>query len=268
MSKVIKFPSGLEVEMKGESISSMKKTYENCQKGIVKAFTGILDKCTVKLVSTGIYPDDIKSFDDRVNWSKALSDDRMFGLVEIRKLSFASQEGKYEFQMACHHCPSTFIWTADLEPEPNGDLLTYEMPEESQDVFKSGSLFEDEFAGKIIKWSPLLGEQEAILEKLGKSNPDLDTDDMSMNLMIKEISGLHTNDKMKWIQRLGDEKEELQDMMAERVCGLDLTVEVHCPHCKMKYDAALPFGVDFWVPLKKVRSRRRERLRRARGLSI
>jgi hypothetical protein len=155
-----------------------------------------------------------------------------------------------------------------LQPEPAGDLLTYEMPEEYQDTFKSGECFEDEFSDKTIKWTPLIGEHEAIIEKLGLANPDMDTDDMTMNIMIKEISGLHANDKMKWIQKLGDEKEVLQNIMAERVCGLDLTIDIHCPRCKTKDEAALPFGVDFWVPMGKVRSRRRERLRRARGLSI
>ncbi len=267
-NRIFTFPTGMQVEMKGRSISGMKATVNDMMSSLVNAHTKALEDATAKLVDPGPYdPEEIAGPNDTVKWLDALSEDRLYGLIATRLVTYP--EGHiYQMEIACMRCPNKTPHKTDLRNEPDGDLLVYEMPEEALEKFKQGEPFEVTVLDKKVTWKQLTGKHERIVEKLARQEPNADTDDLAMGLRIIEIEGLHRNDKMDWIKGLGAERITMQDDMSEQTCGVDTVIDVVCQHCKSRFEAALPFDADFWVPLQKFRDRRRRRLREARQNQI
>jgi hypothetical protein len=263
-NRIFTFPSRLQVELKGRSITGMKETVNQMSTSLVDAHTKALQDATVKMIDPGPYDQSkIADSNGRIQWLNALSEDRLYGLIATRLVTYP--EGNlYNMQIACLRCPNKTPHQANLLNEPDGDLLVYEMPEESYELFKSQQPFEVSVEGQKVLWRQLTGKDEKLIEKLARQDPNADTDDLAMGLRIIEIEGVHANDKMDWIKGLGAERLELQDDMSEQTCGVDTVIDVVCQHCKSRFEAPLPFDADFWVPLQKFRDRRRQRLKKAR----
>jgi hypothetical protein len=268
-TQVFTFPSGMQVELQGRSISSMKKTIEKMRGGMVATQTEALQDATVRLVEPGYYKNERIASGGRVNWDNALSEDRVYGLLATRCVSYTDGH-EFNMEISCGNCGVRMPWFYDLRPvNDGGELVVYHFTEEDGEIFRSGEPFEGVFMGKKIKWGMLSGHDEGVIEKLGMQDPDLDTDDLSLAMRIKELEGVDPSDKVQWISELGEERLELQEMMEDHGCGLDTMMSVFCKTCQTRDETPLPFGIaDFWVPLTKIRKRRRERSAKARGLSV
>lgn len=268
-SQVFTFPSGMQVEMKGRSISAMKKTIEKMGGGMVGTQTSALEDATLRLVNPGFNDPGKIASGTGVNWPNALAEDRVYGLIATRIVSY--EKGyEYNMEISCSYCGNRIGWYFNLHPhdQEEGELLVYPFAPENGEIFKSGEPFEIEFMEKKIKWNMLTGKDEDVIEKLGMQDPDLDTDDLSLAMRLKEIEGVDPNDKVAWVEDLGEERLDLQGMMEEQGCGIDTIMEVFCKSCQKRSEQPLPFDADFWVPLDKVRKRRRARSAKARGLSV
>ena len=266
------FPSGMRVEMRGRSIAEMKATLKAMVSGTTEAATNALTASTVKLVDQGPYPDNIKAEDGGVNWGKALAGDRLAGLVNMRIVSYAPKGHIYDMMLQCKRCPEQFGWSADMRPEPEGDILVYQFEEEARKRFTEGKPSEYTVAGKVVTFVPHLAEHEKQTESLAKNEDDVD--EIGLLFRIQSVKDaetgeeMHRNDIRAWLGNLGLELQVLQEAMAEADCGIDTTIDVYCPKCMSKYETALPFvAADFWVPQTRMRDRRQKALARVRSQS-
>lgn len=258
---IITFPSRMQVEMKGRSVSQMRATMKSAGRSIADALTEALRDSTVRLVDTGDNPPDhVQGSNGGVDWLGACIEDRIYGLKSLRILSYPEGH-KAAVQIACQRCPERFGWNVDLRDYPEGDLLITHLDDEAAEKYRAGEPFEIDVAGKHIKYRMLNGKDEKSIEKLGRRDPDMDTIEVQTAMQIIEIDGVHPNDKRAWLRKLGEEAIDLQVAMAEAAFICDTTVEVYCPHCQTRFEIMVPFGqADFWIPLEKARTAR-QRLR-------
>jgi len=266
-TQVFTFPSRMQVEMRGRTISAMKRTIEKLRGGLVDAHTEALEDATVKLIDAGDYPHNtISNAQGGVQWMNAIAEDRIYGLLATRMVTYKDGH-EYNMELACLRCNERLGWSEDIRTAPEGSLVIYHMTEENAKIFKSGEPFELNFMGKQIKWKMLVGKDESVIEKLGRQDPDVDTDDLSLAMRLKEIEDVNVSDKVSWVASLGEERLDLQALMEEQACGLDTMMDVFCTQCQGRFEHPLPFDADFWVPLGKIRKRRRARSARAHGLT-
>ena len=237
--------------------------------GMVDTQTEALKDATVRLVDPGYYKQESISSNSVVDWGKAITEDRLYGLIATRVVSYTNGH-EYNMEISCSHCGGKLAWYYDLRPvsEEGGELVVVNFTEKNGEIFRSGEPFEMDFMGKKIKWKMLTGQEESVIEKLGLQDPDMDTDDLSMAMRLKEVEGVDPTDKVSWIANMGEERLDLQTMMEDSACGLDTVMEVFCKACQTRNESPLPFDADFWVPLGKLRKKRRERAAKARGLSV
>lgn len=263
--QIITFPSRMQVKMRGRSISEMRATLRGFRTSIVGSITEALKASTVELIDVGDYPEEhITTSDGSMNWQKATSEDRIYGQIGIRRVSYSSGD-VYNMSVDCPRCDNGFIQEVDLRSiEDGGDILLWGFEsEKNRESFKQGIPFSGEVGGKLVKWRMLYGEDEALIEKISKKNPKQDTEELGLNMRIVEVEGIHRNDVPGWIKSMGDDWIQLSEMMNEASAGVDLVVEGMCPHCNATGDYALPFDAEFWVPAvtraKTRRDRRREK---------
>ncbi|MCP4568960.1 MAG: hypothetical protein GY841_15400 [FCB group bacterium] len=263
MSEIIQFPTRMQVEMHGRSVSELRETLKGFKSSLVASQTAALEAASVKIISIGDYPEDrITKDDDQVNWEKATSEDRIYGLKATRLLSF-SDGAHYKMENNCERCDKKFVKKVDLRRvEDGGDIVCWEFEyEEHRDAFKRGVPFEGKLRDRLIKWRLLYGEDEAQIERIAQNNPNANTSDLTFNMKIVEVEGMHRNDVDAWLKTLGDERIELQDMMAEASAGVDLVVDAQCPWCDCVQDATIPFDLEFWIPVVQTQRDRRRRRR-------
>lgn len=263
--EIIVFPSRMKVKMRGRSISEMRTTLKGFRTSIVGSITEALKSSTVELVDVGDYPDArIVGPEGSVNWSKATAEDRIWGSIGIRRVSYSSGNS-YNMSVNCTRCDNVFVNEVDLRSIDNGgDILIWEFEDEGdRKSFKEGLPFEGKICGKIVKWRMLYGDDEGLIEKIAKNNPQNDTEELGLNMRIVEVEGMDRNDVPGWLKTLGDDWIILTEMMNEASAGVDLIVEGRCPHCNASGDYTLPFDAEFWVPAimsaKTRRDRRREK---------
>lgn len=271
--EIITFPTRMQVKMRGRSISEMRATLRGFRTSIVSSITEALKASTVELIDVGDYPDDhIAGPDGTVKWGRATSEDRIFGQMAVRRLSYSSGD-TYNMSVSCSRCDSEFVHEVDLRTMADGgDILTWEFEdEEDRKAFKSGIPFDGEVGDKLVKWRLLYGDDETLIEKIGKRDSNVDTMDLTLNSRIIEVEGIHRNDVPAWIKKLGDDWITLNEMMNEASCGVDLVVEAACPSCGHGGDYSIPFDAEFWVPAivtaKAIRERRRQAAMMKRGNS-
>jgi len=264
MSEIITFPSRMKVEMRGRSISELRETLKGFRDSICESHTAALEGATVRLVEIGDYPEGRIVAEDGVgvNWLKVTTEDRLFGLMATRIISF-DKGANYQMECTCARCDKPYIRKVDLRPiDEGGEILVWNLEgEENLKRFKDGNPFEGKLRDKLIKWRMAYGEDEALIEKVSQSNPNAKTDDLTLRARIIEVEGLNNNDIMSWLSGLGDERIDLQDMMAETTHGVDLVVDTKCAWCHAAQEAAIPFDLEFWIPMVAAERNRRRRRR-------
>jgi len=262
-NQTFKFPSGMVAELRARSIAEMKSTLQamvaSQHEGIEKALTD----ATVRLVDPGPYPDGIEK-NGAVDWSQTLEGDRIAGMVNMRIAAYRPKGHEYPMQLQCKHCPESFIWDVDLRPEPDGDVLVYDLAPDAAERFQNGEPSEYTIDGKLVKFLPLMAKHSLLLEKMSKGKALPDVDELSMVLRIIEVEGVEKDMIRRWIDSLGLLQQKLSLAMAEADCGIETTIEVYCPKCMKRYETELPFGADFWVPQSLARSRREKKLAEVR----
>lgn len=252
----------MEVEMRARSVSELRQTLSGFRDSLVGAQTAALEGATVKLVSPGDYPvERIAGVDDSVNWIKATTEDRLYGLLATRVISF--EKGRhYRMENACERCPKKYMHDVDLRRvEDGGDIVVWEFEDDDhRDRFKKDIPFEGMLGDKLVKWRMAYGEDEQLIERVSDGNPNAKTDELSLRTRIVEVEGINSNDISKWLESLGDERLELQDMMSEATHGVDLVVDTKCVWCNSSQEATIPFDLEFWIPVvARERDRRRDR---------
>jgi hypothetical protein len=263
--EIITFPTRMKVKMRGRSISEMRDTLRGFRNSIVGSHTEALKASTIELVESGDYPEErIAGPDGTVNWGKATSEDRIFGIIAVRRLSYSSGN-TYKMQVTCGRCDKEFVREVDLRTiEDGGDLLKWEFEdEEDRESFKHGIPFEGEVGGKLVKWRMLYGDDELLIEKIGSKDPNIKIEEIGMNMRIVDVEGIHRNDVPGWIKTLGDDWITLNEMMNETSAGVDLMVDGKCPWCNASKEYSVPFDVEFWVPAMQTTKLRRDRRRAA-----
>lgn len=263
--EIITFPTRMKVKMRGISISEMRSMLQSFRVSIIGSHTDVLKTATVELVDVGDYPEEhIVGKDGTVDWLKATSEDRIWGIMSMRRISYPSGDS-YKMAVNCNRCDKEFVRDVDLRSiEDGGDILVWEFEnEEHRSAFKNGIPFEGRLGDKTIKWRMLYGEDEALIEKISTSNPNAATDELGMNARIVEVEGMHRNDVPAWVKTISSEWFDLTDMMAEATAGVDLMVEGRCPFCNAVDDYSVPFDLEFWIPAVQKTKDRRSRRRTA-----
>jgi hypothetical protein len=254
----------MQVEMRARSISELRDTLRGFKDSIVSSHTAALKSATKRLVSIGDYPPGRveASEGEGVNWLKATTEDRIFGLIATRIISFDA--GKhYRMECTCERCDRKHTKNVDLRRiEDGGDLVCWDFEDEKhREAFKNGAPFEGKLGEKTVKWRMAYGEDELLIERLCQNNPKAKTDELNLNARIVEVSDMHRNDVMKWIESMGDERIDLQDLMAEATHGVDLVINVKCPWCNGPGESTIPFDLEFWIPMVATERDRRQRRR-------
>jgi len=262
MSEIITFPTRMKVEMQGRSVAEFRSTLKGMRNSIVQSHTAALEAATAKLVDVGDYPESrILGPEDSVNWLQATTEDRIWGLIGTRVNSYGDG-ANYNMKVQCDRCPKSYTRRTDLRPiEDGGDLVIWGFEkDEHREAFKQGLPFEGKLGERGIKWRMAYGTDEELIEKLSKDNPNAETDDLNLNCRIVEVEGMHRNDVMSWIRKLGDDRIALTDLMSEASAGVDLVVDTRCPWCNSDGEATIPFDLEFWIPVVAAeRDRRRRR---------
>lgn len=271
MSEIITFPTGMQVEMRARSISELRKTLDGFRDSIVESHTAALEGATVKLVSVGDYPEQrISGPEGSVNWMGATTEDRIFGLIATRIVSF--DKGRH-YQMGCYceRCDKKYTRLVDLRRvEDGGDLVCWGFEEEHNRLaFKEGRPFEGKIGEKLVKWRMAYGDDELLIERISQGDPNARTEELNLNSRIVDVEGMHRGDVLKWIETLGDERIALQEMMQEASAGVDTIIDTKCPWCHATGESTIPFDLEFWVPVvanerNRRKARRNKALKRAR----
>lgn len=182
-----------------------------------------------------------------IDWSKVLLADRFYALVQLRVSTYGPE---YAFKYQCHvrSCRERFDWEIDLNKLP-----FKRVPAESIANFRAGNRFPATIPsmGRPVFFRLQTGETEVQAAKLAKGRRE-ETVTIALASRIIEIEGVHANDKLRFIDNLDmDDHVALIDQMDAADGGLETAIEIECPHCLTVLDAQLPFGKEFWLPLKK-----------------
>ena len=264
MSEIIEFPSGMKVEMRARSISELRETLKGFRDSICESHTAALEGATAKLVDVGDYPPDrvTASGGGGVKWSGATTEDRIYGLMATRIISF-DKGAHYDMECTCERCDKKYMRKVNLHRvEDGGDIVVWGFDnEDHRKRFNEGIPFEGKLGDKLVKWRMAYGDDELLIERVAQGNPNAKTDDLNLRTRIVEVEGVHNNDVMKWIESLGDERIDLQDMMSEATHGVDLVIDTKCVWCNASQEATIPFDLEFWIPMVAAERNRRRRRR-------
>lgn len=132
---LISCPSGLSIDVRALKTREAKILSDRelgRSGGIVRE---LLAQCTTELIDPGIYAFE----NEKLNWSKVLLGDRLFALLEIRRLSWGDE---YMIRVRCEEegCKEQFEHPVDL-----GELMATRvraLSEASAATFKDGNRFE------------------------------------------------------------------------------------------------------------------------------
>lgn len=252
---IINCPSGLQLmvralEMKEANFFANSKLLQN---GAL--LDEIIHACVVSVSEKGPY-DSLPDKPQKKDWEMLLTGDRYYIGLEVRKLTYPDN---VDFKENCKACGSLMSVDMDLD-----NVAIYDLPEESEDAFKSGACLETEVMGGkyTLKWHLQTGRDEKRAERWIKENELVDRDEMvtvSLAMRIDEISGIDPNDKVRFLNHLpAEDMMELIAQMEEMDCGIDLEATHRCEHCQSMNEVSVPFlSQAMWLPKRKLKRKKR-----------
>jgi hypothetical protein len=230
-------PTGLTVtvrELTGEEIKAVKASTNAQDDGGY-----LINQCLVSVDALG----------DLYKWPEGQLhvDDLVLGdltelLVAIRVATFGP-----DFTVACT-CP--YCQTSAEYTPPGGlnALPRKAMDPEAIDRLRENRPFETRVAGTVVKWLPARRRQQMRASKSARLDPS-SAYALGASLRVIEIVGVHENDKLAWLEKLG--VGTLQRFM--ELCdfvdgGIETRLELRCsaPACNAVFGYELPLDRKLW----------------------
>lgn len=187
------------------------------------------------------------------NWDTLLAGDRLTAVIDIRVSTYGSE---LEWRQQCNDdgCRKSFAAEIDLTE----DLVRKTLSAEDMSVFQSGNRFsltvdDDEGERKVV-YHLMTGADEKRLVKVVE-NIGGDRVTASLAQRIDEVSGVHKNDVIKWLNNLDlDALQYMVEEMDSHDCGVDTSIDLICPHCGNYMELEVPLGGrEFFLPKTKKR---------------
>jgi hypothetical protein len=263
--KTFKLPSGVEIEMRQVMIAEenylakVAKSGQPLERGLME----VLDICTVGIANPGPY--DFLTPGGKASWKQMIRGDMFSALIQLRSITYTDGH-LLTFEQRCpaRSCKKRFTAEADLF----GDLLWYDMPEESAVKLKSGEPFEVTIDDRLVKYTMAYGKTEETYNLLAEQNPGRDmscglrsriisVEDVETCDILDWIDGRNNDPKCKYPGLSSEQGEELREAFDVVEGGVDTSIEVLCPKCQGVFDVNVPF-LAFFLPGKGISSRRRK----------
>lgn len=248
MAHVIECPSGLSFhsrKLKG-SEANLFTDRQLVRRGLLigkilgSTYEGLLDAGPYKIGQGGAPP-----------WDQLLVGDRIVALVKLRIATYGPE---VDFKVQCDDetCRKRFDHDLNLE----SGLTLKSLSEEDREAFEAGNKLTTELEVEGVRhqigFHLLTGKDELRLSALSQRSSGQQVT-LSLAQRIDSISGVHANDKMRWLESLDlDILNALVEMLDEHDCGIDTAIECECPHCGNFMEVSLPLGSrEFLLPKRK-----------------
>lgn len=243
MSREIVCPSGLSGEVRGFTVREANLLAQRQAKNArVDVFGKVISNCWERTISPGPYTFD----DDRPDWSKVLTGDRFCIVIETR---IETYDEVFSFPLQCPDspCRTKFTWDMDLNQLPYK-----EYPDDTIARVTAGDLtFNIQVGSNEVKFKLQTGADEARYARPPGTRDDQIT--TSLLRRIEDISGVHANDRKKWINNMP--LRALVDILArldEVDGGIETSYDFTCPECAHEWEQEIPFDRrDFFLPLRR-----------------
>lgn len=242
MEKLITCPSGLTGRVRGLKGSELNVLGDRKAARSGDLFDNLLRACWLGTEDIGPY-----DFVDpnKPNWSKVLVADRFYTLLQIRQATYPNES--YSFRTSCTNdaCGAAFMWDINLD-----DLPVKQIPEESLVKLRNNETFTASVDGKTIEFRLTTGDDERRGTKFlrGMNQQILEL----LNLRILAVEGVERKDKKKWLSDL--DLSAHRDLLAafdEHDGGVETEIEVECQECGQVFPVELPFGREFFLPVRR-----------------
>ncbi len=243
MSNVV-CPSGLSGQLRKLKAMEANLLADETNRRKEEALDSVLRACWLETHDPGPY-----ALNDGVlSWDDVLVADRFVAVLDLRIATYGRD---YDFRLACEasDCRQRFGWHIDLAD----DLPRFELPSASVRGFTTGNRFDGHFPGcdKAFVFQLQTGRGEREAAKRLKANKARRLT-VSLASRIVEIDGVHTNDKLRFLDALDmDDVTSALEQMDAVDGGVETTIEVQCEHCGLTQEVELPLGKDFWLPIRK-----------------
>ncbi len=185
---------------------------------------------------------------DAVPYNKLLSGDKTFLLFALRSISYGTY---YEFKLACSSCSEQFIHGMDVPSdfeirvltEEDEEFFSVELPMKKKTVVLRRLLVEDE-AG-IVKF---LKREKIRSGRKAEGDPAYQ---MRMALSIVSIDDeeVKLKDAIDFVEDLyGKDSLAIRNSIEDNDCGVDIMLNLDCPHCGNPIETMMPFTTEFFRP--------------------
>jgi hypothetical protein len=240
MSERIVCPSGLNGTLRGMKVREERILTDRARARSGGNFDALLAACWEELEDAGPY-----AFDgDVVDWSKVLTGDRFFALVQLRIATYGAD---YAFNVNCQEagCRQVIPWELDLR-----ELPVRPLSDASRKAFLDGNRFPFLLpdSKRTVLFRLLTGADEQKLAQRRKGAAEAAFSGV-LAYRIVQIEGVEARDQRRFIEDLAlRDADALLDEFDRVDCGVDTTIEIECPHCYARQSIELPFGVGFLLP--------------------
>ena len=185
---------------------------------------------------------------DVVPYNKLLIGDKTYLLLALRSISYGTY---YEFKLACSSCGEQFIHGMDVPEDFEIRILTEEdeatfsvdLPVSKKSVTLRRLLVEDE--DTIIKF---LRREKLRSGRKAEGDPAYQ---MRIALAIVSIGEeeVELKDALTFVEGLyGKDSLAIRNALDDNDCGVDIMLNLDCPHCGNPVDTMMPFTTEFFRP--------------------
>ncbi|HHY36540.1 MAG TPA: hypothetical protein GX518_02495 [Firmicutes bacterium] len=224
---VFLFPGRWEGQMREMRVAEENMLLTRRKKKGAFAIESILQAC---ILSEGI---DVREM---------LIGDRVFAMLQLRRITYGDE---YIFKTTCPRCETSFEWEENL-----GDLPVKYLADPAYADPDHTFRFVFPKSGKTIKWRLLRGKDEERLVVARRENPEMLVA-YSMLLRCVEIEGEKKVTSRFFNELPASDAAAFRGEVEGKECGVETTITITCPECRMDFDVDLPLGVDFFLPRKR-----------------
>jgi hypothetical protein len=262
----IECPSGLVGELRGltgREIDMFANRQGAQERNVME---DVLNACWVRTLKPGpAYPghQDGADFD----WSKALTGDRFYALINIRIAS----RGKSVFEYTvpkCGSCEKKFTNTIDLNDLP---VIEYD-PEDCALFAENRDRFTAEVDGCQVTYRLTVGKDETeISKKQSMKSEAVVSVGLAHRIECVTVPGQeapieHKADIAEWIRGLVEHQEiDLVEALQDHDGGVETSVEMVCTYCGWRAEGDLPLDQLFTPAKRGLSEKRKSRLRHRSG---
>ncbi len=242
-------PSGLSGEVRGLKVQEANLLANAAEQRRGTALDSVYSSVWLKTNDLGPYASIEGAVDasGKVNWPKVLVCDRFTLMLRVRIATYGPD---YAFKTRCAvpSCGEKFEWELSLN-----DLPMKPLPAMAIEAFKNGNKMSATFPedGREFWFRLVDGDGEKNAEKIMKQNRARSLT-AALASRIVSITGVEPGDKLKFLDNLDmSDANAVLGILDQNDGGVESTIEVQCPACSDVQDIDLPFGKEFWVPLRK-----------------